>query len=386
MGYRRHFSRFLDARPGRLHFAAHSHHPWPDVSFEAHQRSWLDAAEYIDDKWQRVFGVVIPAAQAHIARLLQLPDPRTLAFAPNTHELLLRLLSSIDARPSGPPIRVLSTDSEFLSFSRQLARMEEAGIARVTRIAVEPYADFSSRFAQACAAGEHDLVWFSQCFFNSGYRIQDLAALVRSVPDRQTLVVIDGYHGFMAAPTDLSTIADRVFYLAGGYKYAMAGEGACFLHAPPGYALRPVNTGWYAGFAALADGGDATVAYATDGGRFWGSTFDPSGLYRLVAVMDWCQQLGLTPERIHRHVQTLQAQFLLGLAQSSSILKSAELLPPHALARGNFLCFRTPAAATLQQALSQRDVMLDCRGNRLRIGFGIYHEAHDVRELLRRLP
>ena len=31
-----HFSRFLGAAPGRLHVAAHSHHPWPDVTFEAH--------------------------------------------------------------------------------------------------------------------------------------------------------------------------------------------------------------------------------------------------------------------------------------------------------------------------------------------------------------
>jgi len=61
MNLKPHFSRFLGARPDqagvwgspprfrRLHFAAHSHHPWPDVSFEAHQRAWLDAAEMMDD-------------------------------------------------------------------------------------------------------------------------------------------------------------------------------------------------------------------------------------------------------------------------------------------------------------------------------------------------
>ena len=65
-------------------------------------------------------------------------------------------------------------------------------------------------------------------------------------------VVVDGYHGFMAAPTDLSAVADRIFYVAGGYKYAMSGEGAAFLHAPPGFCPRPVVTGWYAEFGALA--------------------------------------------------------------------------------------------------------------------------------------
>ena len=63
------FSRFLGAKPGRLHFAAHSHHPWPDVSFEAQQRAWLDAAEMMDDKWEHVFGVVAPGTRSRLAAL-----------------------------------------------------------------------------------------------------------------------------------------------------------------------------------------------------------------------------------------------------------------------------------------------------------------------------
>jgi hypothetical protein len=41
---------------------------------------------------------------------------------------------------------------------------------------------------------------------------------VGTVADEEALVVIDGYHGFLALPTDLSKIEDRVFYLAGGYN------------------------------------------------------------------------------------------------------------------------------------------------------------------------
>ena len=43
MTYKSLFSRALSAAPGRLHFAAHSHHLWPDASFEAQQQTWLDA-------------------------------------------------------------------------------------------------------------------------------------------------------------------------------------------------------------------------------------------------------------------------------------------------------------------------------------------------------
>ena len=59
------------------------------------------------------------------------------------------------------------------------------------------------------------------------------------MPKNRTFVVIDGYHGFMAMPTMLESIQDRAFYVAGGYKYAMSGEGVCFLHSPPGYGLAP---------------------------------------------------------------------------------------------------------------------------------------------------
>ena len=37
---RQHFSRFLNTEPDRLHFAAHSHHPWPDVTRDAQAQAW----------------------------------------------------------------------------------------------------------------------------------------------------------------------------------------------------------------------------------------------------------------------------------------------------------------------------------------------------------
>ena len=72
--------------------------------------------------------------------------------------------------------------------------------------------------------------------FNSGRlfdRVAELAALARP---EGPWVVIDGYHAFMAieAPID-PAIASSIFYLGGGYKYAMAGEGMGFMHCPPGF-------------------------------------------------------------------------------------------------------------------------------------------------------
>ncbi|MBL6851907.1 MAG: aminotransferase class V-fold PLP-dependent enzyme [Alphaproteobacteria bacterium] len=369
------FSRTFGRADAPLHVAAHSHHPWPDVSYDAQIAAWEDAARLLDRKWDHVFEHVIPKARAHIARQLNLPDPATIAFGPNTHAFLMRILSCLPQRP----VRVLTTGSEFMSFSRQMARLKEDGLVSVTQISTEPFEDFAERFAHAASRGGHNLVFLSQVFFDSGFAVHDLAKIVRAVPHRETFVVIDGYHGFMALPTDLAAIADRAFYLAGGYKYAMAGEGACFLHCPPSYGQRPLDTGWYAGFSALESGGKGEVAYATDGSRFLGATFDVSALYRFNAVQDWLAGLELSVDKMLLYVRALERAFLR--ETKSDDVSAATLVVPNETERGRFLCFRTPKAGAIVARLAEQNIIADHRGDRLRIGFGLYHSQDAVRRL-----
>ncbi|MBS0502270.1 MAG: class V aminotransferase [Proteobacteria bacterium] len=368
--YKHLFRRALDAAPERLHMAAHSHHLWPDASFDGHYQAWEDAAKLADRKWDRIMAEIWPEAQRQVAGELGLPDPSTIAFAPNTHELIVRLISAHD----GPrPLKVLATDGEFHSFRRQSARWEAAGEMIVERVPVEPFASFSDRFLDKARTGGFDLIFVSQVMFNSGLvfdRLEELAAVERP------WIVIDGYHAFMAIPTDIGPLAERIFYVAGGYKYAMAGEGAAFLHAPPGLGPRPVYTGWYAEFDDLSLPPGA-VGYAPDAGRFMGSTFDASGLYRFVAVRGMLEAEGLTTEAIADHVAHLHAHLLRAI--EGTALGEAELLNPltggpHA----RFLAFRSPHAQRWKAELMARDVVTDVRGDVLRLGLGLYHDDSDV--------
>lgn len=376
-----HFSRSLLAAPGRLHAAAHSHHPWPDVSFAAHQRAWLDAAAFADHKWEHVADGVWTDLRGWVARRVGLSDPATVAVAPNTHELVARLLSCLD-----PGARVLTTDAEFHSFDRQVRRLEEERLVEVERVAAEPFTSLPDRFVAAAERGGHDLVFLSRVLFDSGYVVEDVGVLIAAVPDERTLVVVDDYHGFMALPVDWALLESRAFYLAGGYKYAMAGEGACFAHCPPGYARRPRHTGWFAAFDALEDASThAPVHYPDDGRRLLGSTFDPSGMYRFVAVQSWLEEHEVTVADIHTHVARLQQRFLHTTADLPE-LDAAQLLPPDGSGeRGNFLTFRLDRAGAIVAALAEQQVIVDHRGDRLRIGFGLYHDEDDVDELVRRL-
>lgn len=377
-----HFSEFRRANPAWLHFAAHSHHPWPDVTREAHARYWTDSATLADRKWRRVLGEVLASAQAHVARLLSLPDPRQVAFAPNTHEFVLRLYSALDW---SRPVRVLASAHEFHSFGRQTRRLAETGRLELTQVPAEPYATFTERFAKACASADWDMVWLSQVFFDSGFVVTDLERIVEAAPAR-ALVAIDGYHAFCALPVDLTRIHRRAFYLAGGYKYAMSGEGVCFLAIPPGCELRPVDTGWYASFDAIAGPVGSSVPYAADAFRFWGATFDPSGLYRFNAVMDWLVALGVQVRDIHAHAHRLQEHFLDALVHAAPLrLPVSSLAPPRGLPRGNFLAFDVDEAEQIQVCLAARDIYIDRRERRLRFGFGVYHDEDGVAELLGRL-
>ena len=373
---RQHFSRFLSAEPERIHLAAHSHHYWPDIAREAHLRAWDEAARLADGKWGEVMGPVWNAAQRHVARTLSLPDPSSVVFAQNTFELWLRLFSCF---PPDRPLRILTTDGEFHSFTRLAQRHEEDGLAIVERVPVEPFESFTERFAEAAARESRDIVLFSQVLFNSGFVVDDCGAIVSAVSDSATFIVIDGYHGFMALPTDLSRIAGRVFYMSGGYKYAMSGEGAAFMHCPPGYGPRPRATGWYASFATLSAPQDGAVGYAGDGYRFMGATFDPSALYRFNAVMDWLDGLGIDAFRIHAHAHEMQRVFVEALDACAAALRGNQLLIPlDDPRRGSFLSFRRADAIALQKRLASAGIVTDVRGDRLRTGFGLYHTREDV--------
>ncbi|WP_100642758.1 aminotransferase class V-fold PLP-dependent enzyme [Alteromonas facilis] len=379
--YQHLYSRFIAANPKRQHFACHSHYFWPDVTREAHMQYWDDTASYVDDKWGYFFQTCIPQVQQKIAAVLNVPAPDQIVFAPNTHELLYRILSCL---PTDKTLNVLTTDSEFHSFSRQIARLEESARVKVTRVTSAPYADFSTRMIAEINNNDFDLVFFSQVFFNSGVVVDDVEAIVSAVTNPETLVVVDGYHGFMAKPTDLSQITQRAFYLAGSYKYAQGGEGACFAVVPEGCELRPEYTGWYAEFGELSAAKTGEVKYSKNGMRFAGATMDFSAIYRLLAVLNLFEQEGLTVEKINRYIQSCQQAFLAYLDELQHPLINRDALLCRDLdEHGHFLTFELPdadVAGQLHDHLAEHGVLTDYRGNRLRFGFALYHvpEQYDL--------
>lgn len=376
--YQQLFSRFLAANQGKQHFACHSHYFWPDVTRDAQIQYWDDSAKWVDEKWQHFFTDSVPQVQNLIAQTLDLDTPEQIVFAPNTHELLYRIFSCFEL---GRPFRVLTTDSEFHSFSRQIKRMEEAGQVHVTRIASLPSQTFADRFVSAIQQDSYDMVFFSQVFFNSGASCGDFNRIVAAVEDPNTIIVMDGYHGFMAKPTDLSAVQDRIFYLSGSYKYAQGGEGACFAVVPRNCDLRPVYTGWYAEFGELSAAKAGTVQYSKNGMRFAGATMDFSAIYRLRAVLQQFAEMEITVAQIDDFIKQCQRAFLAHLEElNHRLLNQSCLLVEDLDSHGHFLTFELPSPAdaqVLHDHLREHGVLTDYRANRLRFGFALYHNPSE---------
>lgn len=378
--YKKLYSRFLAAHPHELHFACHSHHYWPDVTRDAQIQYWDDCCKYVDDKWSYFFSQKVPQVQKLIAENLRASYPEQFVFAQNTHEFVMRLMSSLNWQKT---IRILTTDSEFYSFDRQVNRLEELGNFEVVKIPTQPFATFEQRFSKAMSEGPWDLIFISHVFFNSGYAC-DVAKLAQTAP-AEALFVIDGYHGFMAVPLNFPLIEERAFYVAGSYKYAQGGEGACFLYVPPATRHRPFYTGWFAELSKLSAVGKQ-VGYPVDALQYAGSTMDFSGLYRLQATLELFKNEGLSVQGIHAFVQQNQGLFLRELDQAQHVtFNKSHLLIHDVNHHGHFLTFDLGSTEITQnwvKALASKGIKTDSRGSKLRFGFGLYHEAEDVRKVI----
>lgn len=382
---KKYYSRFLEGHKGKLHFASHSHHFWPDVTREAQLAYWDDTAKTSDEKWDKIFGEVIPTFQSHVARILNLKDPQQIAFAPNTHELTARLLSLFLGKKE---LNILTTESEFHSWKRQMLRLKELPEFHLETVSTATILSYRRSFIEELKTKlqkKPDLFFISQVFFDSGIAltVDELIELEQS-KHQNTIMVVDGYHGFAAIPTDLGSLEGKIFYLAGGYKYAQAGEGACFLVIPKGN-WRPAYTGWFAEFAELSRPAGTEVGYSQDFMAFMGSTQDSSGLYRFNAAWDLFQKEGITVEQIHQHV--LKMQQLLINVMPETFLDTFELTPlfeRSLYSHGHFLTFISKSekqASEAQEMLKNEGILIDRRGNRLRFGLGLYQDQADVEEL-----
>ncbi len=372
----RHYSRFRVSE--RLLLTGHSHQAWPDVSFDAQQRAWLDAAEFVDLKWHRA-AERAACVQAGFRRLLGDRDGE-IALAQNTHEAVTRLLSALplDARPV-----LITTDAEFHTIRRQLDRLAEAGIS-VLKVAARPVDTLAERIG-GLVDDRTACVLVSSVLYETAEIVTGLDVIARACEQHGAAFLVDAYHHLNVVPFDLGALGlEQTFVTGGGYKYCQLGEGNAFLRVPPRCRLRPVLTGWFSEFAALEQTPAADrVVYGDGAARWAGATYDPASHYRAAAVFEFHAAQGLTAARL-RAISRHQVGLLKREVEALDIDPAqarVEDMPGER--RAGFLAIRTPAAGDLCERLRARGVLTDFRVDVLRLGPAPYMRDDQLGDAVR---
>ena len=357
-----HYSRFRVSE--RLLLTGHSHQAWPDRGFDGQCQAWLDAARYVDDKWERAFANA-DRVRRGFARLLD-DSQGAIALGGSTHDLVIKFLSALPLRQRP---RIVTTDGEFHSVRRQLDRLAEEGldIVKVPHVPAGPVAE-----RLVAALDDRTAAVIVSCvFFDNAHIVPGLGDVLERCQRVGAELLVDAYHALNVVPWSLRRERlEGAFVVGGGYKYCQLGEGNNSLRLPRDCAMRPVITGWFSEFEALAGPkADGQVLYGEGPARFAGATYDPTSHYRAAAVFDFFEDHALTPELL-RQVSQHQVGLLARLFDELD-------LDPRLIARdrsvelaeiGGFLALRSPYAPDIGRALHERGVFTDHRGETLRLG------------------
>jgi kynureninase len=340
-----HYSAFRVSE--RLLLTGHSHQAWPDVGREGVVEAWEDAARHVDEKWERAFE---KAERVREGFRLWLEEPGAeIALDQNTFGLVLRFLSALDVRRRP---RLVTTDGEFHTLRRLMARLAEEELLDVEIVPARPAETLAERLA-AAADERTAAVLVSAVLFADSRIVPGLDDLASAI-DAELL--IDVYHAFgvMRVP-----LPESAWVVGGGYKYLQLGEGNCFLRLPPhADELRPRFTGWFSEFAELAaEKRPGAVEYPKGGMRFAGATYDPTSHYRAARVFDFFVERGMTPD-------ALRENYL----RQTTLLAEALGVPGGREKFGGFLALEVPEAEEVSRRLAEDGVMTDSRGRFLRLG------------------
>jgi kynureninase len=366
----------------RLLLTGHSHQAWPDVARDGQLEAFEDAALCVDEKWDRAFAKA-ERVRDGFRRLLADPGA-AIALAQNTHELVTRFLSALDLRRRP---RLITSDGEFHTLRRQLARLGEEGLD-VVRLRAQPAETLAERMA-AALDGRTAAVLVSAVLYETGRIVPHLGGLARACAGAGAELLVDAYHALGALPFRIAEQGlESAWVVGGGYKYLQLGEGNCFLRLPPhAETMRPVLTGWFAEFEELAaEQDESSVSYASGGTRFAGSTYDPTSHYRGARVFAFFDERGLSPDflrEVSLHQTGLLARCFDELDAPERLLERDRAVPLEQF--GGFLAIECPQSSAVAGRLADEGVLIDARGRYLRLGPAPYLSDAQLEAAMERL-
>ncbi len=302
-------------------------------------------------------------------------EPQEIALVGNTTDGITLVAEGYPWR-SGD--NVVIREDEFPSNQYPWMNLSNRGV-ETRRIPVRGDETDLDRLAAACDDRTR-IVAVSWVTYSTGWR-HDVDRLAQIAHDHGALLFLDAIQGLGAFPLDVKkTPVD--FLAADGHKWLLGPERAGIFFARREHLdlLRPFGVGWHS-VAHAHDFARIELILKDTAERYEGGSPNTPGLIGLGASLQLLSRFGF--EALAQRVLEISDLACARLQQIGAVIHSDRRGPHNSGIVAFELPDRDPQA--LQQRCLEQDVVLSCRGGRLRISPHAYNDHSDVDRLIQAL-
>jgi cysteine desulfurase / selenocysteine lyase len=335
---------------------------------------WNDDAASNGDAFYPGWMRQLNEARQRSAELIR-ADPEEIALVPNT-------TAGIGLVAEGYPWKegdnAVLPDNEFPSNQYPWLNLVSRGV-EIRRVKTEGGLVPPETLA-AAIDDRTRIVSVSWVAYASGWR-QNLDQLTEIVHRRGALLFLDAIQGLGVFPLDVRrTPID--FLAADGHKWLLGPEGAGIFYLRREHLdlLRPVGVGWNS-VAHDRDFSRIELNFKKTAERYEGGSMNMAGFIGLNASL--ALLIGYGQEAISARVLEITDLACERLARAGAIVESFR----GGEHRSGIVSFRVPGRDpdALRKQCLERQVVLSCRGGRLRISPHAYNDASDIDRLIEAL-
>jgi cysteine desulfurase / selenocysteine lyase len=221
----------------------------------------------------------------------------------------------------------------------------------------------------ACVDASTRIIAASYVSYLTGERV-DLHALRRLADSAGALLLVDFTQASGYLPIEAS-LADFAFSACYKWMLGITGVAVAYWNRVRQPDWAPASAGWHS-FAPGGRGYDAIPALKSDAMRFTRGNPAHCPIYVLNSALSYLGRFEM--REVQRHVQTLTAGLLDELATS----QMAVMTPADAARHGASVCFASPRAAAIVDALYAQGVYAWNGQGRVRISFHGYNSTSDL--------
>lgn len=286
------------------------------------------------------------------------------AFSPSVSAALSSVASAVDYRERN---RVVVAELDFPTLVYQWLAKPEVEVVVVPSddgigIAPERWAEYVDERTAIVAT--------SHVFYGTGY-IQELEPIAKVARDAGALFLVDGYQAVGQVPVDPRATGADV-YVGGPLKWLLGGPGLAFLWVREDRIpeLVPTVVSWFGAEDQFTFRSDAFRPRA-DAGRFSLGTPAVPTVYTALGGMEIVLEVGM--ERIRERIGALTEDLVVRLRDAGHELRIADRRDR----RSGIVMVRVPDSAASVAALAEKGIVVDKRGEYVRISPHFYNTVEE---------